>query len=204
MKQRLQDLPEDVRNEARRRRGRYDPNSWDDADFIAGVVAECTKARGDRSRAISILASDMGMTRTEAVDLCTLGETYPPAIVMRDTKGKVINTIDGIREQYAGILTVGHYREAMRSESAIKPAAWLALAVESMDEYHGMPMPVTVLRAKVRAANAEAKGKPSKKETYKQCIDSAFKALGNALEVAPDAHKKSISSMRQWLAKVNA
>lgn len=198
------DLPEDVRNDARSRRGHRDPHDWSDADFVASVVAECTHARGDRSRAINILAADMGITRSEAVDLCLMGETYPPAVILRNKKGEAIGIEPGIREQYAGILTTGHYREAMHSETQTKPAQWLQLAVDSADDFGGMPMPVTVLRSKVRAANAEAKDKPSKNETYRASIDKAFKALGDALGAAPDDHKKSIASMRQWLAKVMA
>lgn len=200
MKPKLQELPEDVRNEARQRRGNNDPQTWANADFVAGVVSEFTRSRGDRSRCILLLASDMGLTKSDISDLCLLGETYRPAQPIINTRGQVTGYKPGIREQYADTLTIGHYREAMRSETATKPEQWLALAVDSADEYHGMPMPVTVLRNKVRAANAD--GKPAKTETYQQRIDRAFKALGDALEIAPDDHKQSIASMRKWLAKV--
>ena len=46
------------------------------ADFVASVVAGCTRNRGDRTRALKQLAQRMGVSRAQASDLCQLAETY--------------------------------------------------------------------------------------------------------------------------------
>ncbi len=131
-------LPEDVLDRARQYRGAGDERAWEMADFVASVVAECTRSRGDRTRALKQLAQHMGVSRATTSDLCQLAETYEP----------------GVREQFAETLTIGHYREAMRCKT-VSPAKMLDQAVESSDEWNGQPMPVDVLRAIVRKHNAD-------------------------------------------------
>lgn len=181
-----QSLPDEVLDKARAYRGAGDEHAWEMADFVANVVAECTRSRGDRTRALKQLAQNMGVSRAQASDLCQLAETYEA----------------GVRDDYQA-LTIGHFREAMRCKT-VPAVKLLDLAVESADEWGGQPMPVDVLRQTVRAHNAGIEPKKGPKELYKLCIDRAFKTLGDALDYAPQGDKKSLTSMREWLGKVQA
>ena len=184
----LQNLPEDVLDRARQYRGAGDERGWEMADFVASVVAECTRSRGDRTRALKQLAQHMGVSRATTSDLCQLAETYEP----------------GVREQFAETLTIGHYREAMRCKT-VSQSELLDQAVESSDEWNGQPMPVDVLRAIVRKHNAGIEPVNGPLELYKLALDRAFKSLGDALDYCEDGTaKKSLTSMREWLAKVTA
>lgn len=182
----VQNLPEEVLDKARAYRGAGDEHAWEMADFVASVVAECTRSRGDRTRALKQLAQHMGVSRAQASDLCQLAETYEP----------------GVREDYRA-LTIGHFREAMRSKTHA-PVELLERAIKTADEWSGMPMPVDVLRQTVRAYNADLEPPKTKLELYKIAIDRAFKSLGDALDFAPQKDQKSITSMREWLSKVQA
>jgi len=72
----VQKLPEEVLDKARAYRGAGDEHAWEMADFVASVVAECTRSRGDRTRTLKQLAQHMGVSRAQASDLCQLAETY--------------------------------------------------------------------------------------------------------------------------------
>ncbi len=133
----VQNLPEEVLDKARAYRGAGDEHAWEMADFVASVVAECTRSRGDRTRVLKQLAQHMGVSRAQASDLCQLAETYEP----------------GVREDYQA-LTIGHFREAMRSKTHA-PVELLERAIKTADEWSGMPMPVDVLRPTVRSLNAD-------------------------------------------------
>lgn len=181
-------LPEKKLNEARQKRGHTDAQAWADADFVAATVAEYTTRSGDRTRILKELAVAMGIGRASASDLCGLAETYEP----------------GIREQYADVLTIGHYREAMRCKTA-HPASLLSLAVESSDEWNGQPMPVDALRSHVRELNRGEEPKKTKRELYVAYVERAYKSLGEALDYCDKpAEKKSLTSMREWLQGVTA
>lgn len=182
----VQNLPEEVLDKARAYRGAGDEHAWEMADFVASVVAECTRSRGDRTRALKQLAQHMGVSRAQASDLCQLAETYEP----------------GVREDYQA-LTIGHFREAMRSKTHA-PVELLERAIKTADEWSGMPMPVDVLRQTVRSLNADLEPPKTKLELYKIALDRAFKSLGDALDFAPQKDQKSITSMREWLSKVQA
>lgn len=182
----VQNLPEEVLDKARAYRGAGDEHAWEMADFVASVVAECTRSRGDRTRALKQLAQHMGVSRAQASDLCQLAETYEP----------------GVREDYQA-LTIGHFREAMRSKTHA-PVELLERAIKTADEWSGMPMPVDVLRQTVRSLNADLEPPKTKLELYKIAIDRAFKSLGDALDFAPQKDQKSLTSMREWLSKVTA
>ena len=183
----IQNLPEDVLDKARAYRGAGDEYAWEMADFVASVVAECTRSRGDRTRALKQLAQHMGVSRATACDLCQLAETYEA----------------GVRERYSHLLTIGHFREAMRSKTHA-PVELLERAIRSADEWSGMPMPVDVLRQTVRSLNADLEPAKTKLELYKLALDRAFKSLGDALDLAPSKDQKSLVSMREWLSKVMA
>ena len=182
----VQNLPEEVLDKARAYRGAGDEHAWEMADFVASVVAECTRSRGDRTRALKQLAQHMGVSRAQASDLCQLAETYEP----------------GVREDYQA-LTIGHFREAMRSKTHA-PVELLERAIKTADEWSGMPMPVDVLRQTVRSLNADLEPPKTKLELYKIALDRAFKSLGDALDFAPQKDHKSLTSMREWLSKVQA
>lgn len=182
----VQNLPEEVLDKARAYRGAGDEHAWEMADFVASVVAECTRSRGDRTRALKQLAQHMGVSRAQASDLCQLAETYEP----------------GVREDYQA-LTIGHFREAMRSKTHA-PVELLERAIKTADEWSGMPMPVDVLRQTVRSLNADLEPPKTKLELYKIALDRAFKSLGDALDFAPQKDQKSLASMREWLSKVQA
>ncbi len=182
----VQNLPEEVLDKARAYRGAGDEHAWEMADFVASVVAECTRSRGDRTRALKQLAQHMGVSRAQASDLCQLAETYEP----------------GVREDYQA-LTIGHFREAMRSKTHA-PVELLERAIKTADEWSGMPMPVDVLRQTVRSLNADLEPPKTKLELYKIALDRAFKSLGDALDFAPQKDQKSLTSMREWLSKVQA
>lgn len=182
----VQNLPEEVLDKARAYRGAGDEHAWEMADFVASVVAECTRSRGDRTRALKQLAQHMGVSRAQASDLCQLAETYEP----------------GVREDCQA-LTIGHFREAMRSKTHA-PVELLERAIKTADEWSGMPMPVDVLRQTVRSLNADLEPPKTKLELYKIALDRAFKSLGDALDFAPQKDQKSITSMREWLSKVQA
>lgn len=183
-----QTLPETVLNDARQRRGNTDAQAWEDADFVAGVVAEFTRKRGDRTRVIKELGIHMGISRASVSDLAQLSETYEV----------------GVREAYREALTIGHYREAMRCIAVANPEKLLKHAVESADEWGGLPMPVDALRQHVRKLNAGLEVEKTKSELYRIYIDRAFKALGDALDYAPKNDVKGINSFREWLGKVQA
>jgi hypothetical protein len=100
-------------------------------------------------------------------------------------------------------LTIGHFREAMRSKTHGADEL-LERAIRSADEWSGMPMPVDVLRQTVRSLNADLEPAKTKLELYKLALDRAFKSLGDALDFAPTKDQKSLTSMREWLSKVTA
>lgn len=183
----VQKLPEEVLDKARAYRGAGDEHAWEVADFVASVVAECTRSRGDRTRALKQLAQHMGVSRAQASDLCQLAETYEA----------------GVRERYSQLLTIGHFREAMRSKTHA-PVELLDRAIRSADQWSGMPMPVDVLRTSARSFNAGLEPEKTKLELYKLALDRAFKSLGDALDFAPTKDQKSLTSMREWLSKVTA
>jgi len=184
----VQKLPEEVLDKARAYRGAGDEHAWEMADFVASVVAECTRSRGDRTRTLKQLAQHMGVSRAQASDLCQLAETYEA----------------GVRERYSQLLTIGHFREAMRSKTHA-PEELLERAVKSGDEWGGMPMPVDVLRAEVRSFNAGLEPPKTKLELYKLALDRAFKSLGDALDYCDKPGvKKSLTSMREYLTQVTA
>jgi len=116
-----------------------------------------------------------------------LAETYEP----------------GVRERYSHLLTIGHFREAMRSKTHGADEL-LERAIRSADKWSGMPMPVDVLRQTVRSLNADLEPAKTKLELYKLALDRAFKSLGDALDLAPSKDQKSLVSMREWLSKVTA
>jgi len=182
----LQSLPEEVLNKARQYRGAGDEHAWEMADFVASVVAECTRSRGDRTRALKQLAQHMGVSRASVSDLAQLAETYEA----------------GVRERYSHLLTIGHFREAMRSKTHGADEL-LERAVKTSDEWSGTPMPVDVLRQTVRSLNAGLEPAKTKLELYKLALDRAFKSLGDALDYCEKPGvKKSLTTMREWLAKV--
>jgi len=180
-------LPENVLDKARAYRGSGDGRAWEMADFVAEVVAECTRSRGDRTRALRQLAQHMGVSRAATSDLCQLAETYEA----------------GDRREF-DTLTIGHFREAMRSKTT-KPVDLLRHAILTDDEWGGQPMPVDVLRQIVRKTNAGIEPAKTPLELYKLALDRADKALGDALDYcAKPSEKKSINSMREYLAGVKA
>lgn len=198
-------LDEKILDEARQRRGNTDEQAWDDADFVAGVVAECARQPGDnttvvivdgqrrlvkkpsRSDVLRELAKHMGVSRATTSDLCQLAETYEP----------------GIREEFSSTLTIGHYREAMRCQT-VPAVKLLERAVKSEPEWGGQPIPIDALRQIVRKYNAAVKPAQTPKELYALCIDRACKAIDDALNYAPKGDQKSLTSMREWLTKVQA
>lgn len=199
-------LSESVLNDARQRRGNTDAQAWDDADFVAGVVAECARQPGEprnttvtdpetgelrqkpsRSDVLCELAKAMGVSRATTSDLCQLAETYEP----------------GIREEFSSTLTIGHYREAMRCQT-VPALKILEQAVQSDDEWVGQPIPVDALRAIVRKYNAAVEPAKGPKELYRMYLDRMCKTIEEALRYAPKADQKSLTSMREWLSKVTA
>lgn len=184
----IQSLPEEVLDRARQYRGAGDEHAWEVADFVASVVAECTRSRGDRTRALKQLAQHMGVSRASASDLCQLAETYEA----------------GVRERYSQLLTIGHFREAMRSKTHGADEL-LERCIRTSDEWSGMPMPVDMLRQTVRSLNAEFEPAKTKRELYVACVERAYKSLGEALDYCDKpAEKKSLTSMREWLQGVTA
>lgn len=197
-------LPENVLDKARAYRGATDDRAWEMADFVAEVVAECTRSRGDRTRALRQLAQHMGVSRAATSDLCQLAETYAPAVKKFDQTGKLISIVPGAREEFAETLTIGHFREAMRSKTT-KPVDLLRQAILTDDEWGGQPMPVDVLRQIVRKTNAGIEPAQTPLELYKLALDRADKALSDALDYcAKPSEKKSIASMREYLSGVKA
>lgn len=180
-----QNLPEEVLDRARQYRGTGDEHAWEAADFVAGVVAECTRSRGDRTRALKQLAQHMGISRASASDLCQLAETYEP----------------GIRNRYSNLLTIGHFREAMRSKTHA-PVELLERAIRTADEWSGMPMPVDVLRETVRNLNADLEPAKTKRELAKMYLDRAYKALADALTYADDKSKGEVSFLMSRLERM--
>lgn len=198
-------LDEKILNEARQRRGNTDAQAWDDADFVAGVVAECARQPGDntivvvvdgqkqtvkkpsRSDILRELAKHMGVSRATTSDLCQLAETYEP----------------GIREEYAATLTIGHYREAMRCQT-VSAAKLLERAVKSEPEWGGQPIPVDALRQIVRSYNAEVEPAKSKKELAQMYLDRAHKALDEACAYLGTEQKADVTKLMLWLVTVQA
>lgn len=198
-------LDEKILDEARQRRGNTDEQAWDDADFVAGVVAECARQPGDtttvvivdgqkqtvkkpsRSDILNELAKHMGVSRATTSDLCQLAETYE----------------QGIREEFAATLTIGHFREAMRCQT-VPAVKLLERAVKSEPEWHGQPIPVDALRQIVRSYNAAVEPKKTKRELAKLYLDRAYKALNEATAYLDDKAKSEVTFLAMRVEKVKA
>lgn len=186
-------ISEQYLDEARQYRGSGDERAWEMADWVKSVLVRVDEERhglrsGDRTRIFKELAIAMGVSRASVSDLCQLSETYEP----------------GARAQFADVLTIGHYREAMRCKT-IDPLLLLHEAVETADEWNGQPMPVDALRVRVREANRGEEPKQTKRELFVAYIERMCKAADGALDYCEDeTEKRSLTSMREWLSKVNA
>lgn len=196
-------LDEKILDEARQRRGNTDEQAWDDADFVAGVVAECARQPGDnttvvivdgqkqtvkkpsRSDILAELAKHMGVSRATTSDLCKLAETYE----------------QGIREEFASTLTIGHFREAMRCQT-VPAVKLLERAVKSEPEWGGQPIPVDALRQIVRKYNADVAPAKTNKELAKMYLDRAHKALDEACAYLGAEQKADVSKLMLWLVAV--
>lgn len=201
-------ISEQYLDEARQYRGSGDERAWEMADWVKSVLVRVDEERhglrsGDRTRIFKELAIAMGVSRASVSDLCQLAETYEPARKITDPKtGEVVDVIPGIREQFADVLTIGHYREAMRCKT-IDPLRLLHEAVETADEWNGQPMPVDALRVRVREANRGEEPKQTKRELFVAYIERMCKALDGALDYCEDeTEKRSLTSMREWLSRV--
>ena len=108
----MKTLDEAIIAEAVGRRGNTDAQAWDDADWIAGVLAELGQEYGKRTRIFRELARYMGRSRQTISDLCQMSETYPEDDTVIEETGDIV---ESARVMYGDVLTVGHFREAMRA-----------------------------------------------------------------------------------------
>lgn len=189
-------LDERILDDARQRRGNTDAQAWDDADFVAGVVAECARQPGDNTMVVVVdgqkqtvkkptrsdilheLAKHMGVSRATTSDLCQLAETYE----------------QGIRDEFSATLTIGHFREAMRCQT-VPAVKLLERAVKSEPQWGGQPIPVDALRQIVRSYNAAVEPAKTKKELATKALDRAHNALCDALDYLTGESKADVSRL---------
>lgn len=182
----MKTLDEAIIAEAVGRRGNTDTQAWDDGDWIAGVVAELGPEYGKRTRIFRELARYMGRSRQTISDLCQMAETYPADDTVIAETGVIV---ESARAMYGDVLTVGHFREAMRAPD---PTALLEEAVASAAEWGGLPMPVDKLRQRVREINKE--GEPAKTDLERliDLLERAARALTDAIDVASPERQRHI------------
>lgn len=178
-------LPETILDAARQRRGDGDDRAWDNADFVASVVAETTIKRSQRSSVLAQLAVAMGISRAQATDLYLLAERYEPAI----------------RREYGDALTIGHYREAMRCQ-VHEAKAMLRWCIESADDYGGTPAGVDALRKHVRELNAAAQEPKTKAEQAAELLDRIVNMINDALGLVPVSQKRHLNAALAEVDKV--
>ncbi len=181
----MKTLDEKIIAEAVGWRGAEDGKLWEMADWIAGVVAELGPEYGKRTRIFRELARYMGRSRQTVSDLCQMAEVYPKTPNV--TADGVI--IPSLREMYGELLTIGHFREAMRAPD---PSSLLEECVATMPEWGGLPMPVDKLRARVREVNADGRPPKTALELLADELERAIKALTAAIDHASHEQRAHI------------
>lgn len=182
----MKTLDEAIIAEAVGRRGNTDTQAWDDGDWIAGVVAELGPEYGKRTRIFRELARYMGRSRQTISDLCQMAETYPADDTVIAETGDIV---ESARAMYGDVLTVGHFREAMRAPD---PTALLEEAVASASEWGGLPMPVDKLRQRRLELNREDKVKKGPAERAADLIERITKDMTELIDLVQPEKQRHI------------